>query len=181
MRKFLVPIVITLSLQVFGVYADCKKLTKKSDPELLFTCLEDLSGRIDKIEKSNKDVTENTNCPKGMINAGAYCIDHELRFPKGINWLDSNESCIKEGLRLCSAAEISGAARLGLIKTYKISEGNYWVWSDGVVLTKPEGGGVFDACHVELNTDENAYTLGEWNCQTKADHNSSAIGGICCK
>jgi len=120
-------------------------------------------------------------CPNGMVDAGSYCIDKELRYSKGTNWLDNNEGCIKEGFRLCSTAEVSGAARLGIIKTYEFSKGNYWVWSDDVVLNKTEGGGVFDACHVELNTDENKYVLGEWNCQTKADTNSSAIGGICCK
>lgn len=165
----------------FEARASCDNLSKKSDPDLLFACLKILSDRIGAIEQQKLKTKPDNECPDRMVNAGSFCIDKKLRFPRGTNWLDNNDGCIRNGLRLCSTAEISGAVRLGLIETYKISQGNHWVWSDDAVLNQDKGEKVYDACHIELNTDEANYDLGEWNCQVPATQNHSAIGGICCK
>lgn len=118
-----------------------------------------------------------------MVDLGVYCVTQSP--PAGMargqaNWLEANQFCVERGLRMCSFAELSAAARLGRITTYPFAGGtrDTWVWIDQTASDSNAAG--FGGCHVKVNPDHPGYTLGEANCAIDGLVRNANIEGHCC-
>lgn len=123
-----------------------------------------------------------------MVDMGAYCImrAHNADLARGAkNWLQTNEYCVSRGLRMCTFSEVSAAARLNRITTYSFTApgdggvtGDYWAWVDQTASDSNIAG--FGGCHVQLNTNQPGYQVGDINCAVDGYLTSSVIVGLCC-
>lgn len=116
-----------------------------------------------------------------MVDLGASCIMYEGNSDLARNaksWLSANEYCVGRGLRLCHPSEVSAAARLSKIRTYLWSEGDYWAWVDQTASDSNAAG--FGGCHVNLNSNQPGFALGDINCAIDAYNINPSIEGLCC-
>ncbi len=116
-----------------------------------------------------------------MVDLGATCImrEHNADTARNVkSWTATNEYCVQKGLRLCHPAEVSAAVRLGLIRTYLWSEGDYWAWVDQTASDSNAAG--FGGCHVNLNTNQPGFQPGDINCAIDAYATNGSIAGLCC-
>jgi prefoldin subunit 5 len=119
-------------------------------------------------------------CPAGMANAGGYCIHTISPYPRGKNWWQALDVCIADGYRLCSQSEVVNAAKAGILKQYKWSEGDSWYYTASQAEKSPGASGENQVCDVQGNIDQSNQPQYSVQCQHEKSWTHKWRTTVCC-